>query len=200
MKNRFLPLIIVSFALLTGCTTKPPVVNPTPTPVVSPQSKVETVKLAGLLAKGSSVKCQIAKSDGADAISFVVKNKKTKAMGSSLSGGKGTGYMLNDTEYMYIWNDSENKGIKISLASPSSSPSTQYQDFSRDEVEQDYVKKGYTYTCEEAVIDDSEFVLPKDIVFSDLSAMMEQTKKLQVSPGKTPSAEQIEDMMKQYGQ
>lgn len=210
MKNLYLSLTIIFVVLLAGCTTKTSTtVQSTETPVTQEQSKAEVEsnakKFANAMSAGKSVKCVIAKADGSDSITFMVKGKKTKAMGTSLSGGKGTGYMLNDSEYVYIWNDSDKKGIKMSLAlaAPSGSPNAQYQDFGQEGVEKDYIEKGYTYNCNEESVADSEFVIPKDVTFSDMAALMEQTKKLQASPGKTPSAEdmkQIEEMMKQYQQ
>jgi hypothetical protein len=72
--------------------------------------------------------------------------------------------MLNDSQYLYIWNDADKKGTKMDLAKINSMASAsaitrEYQDFSREDVEQMYKDQGYTYTCEEKAVSDSEFGL-----------------------------------------
>jgi hypothetical protein len=114
--------------------------------------------------------------------------------------------MVNDSENIYIWNDADKKGFKMSLNAATeiasqSGVAKQYQDFSKEDVEKMYQEQGYTYNCLEASVADSEFVVPKDVVFSDMSAILEQTKKLQMAPGKTPSAADLknyQEMMKEY--
>lgn len=215
-KNYLSFTIIVSVLLLAGCTAKSTAPTGSVAPVQNPvgeQSQAElesnAKKMMRAMDKGGSITCVIAKTDGTDTITFKVKGKKTKAMGESFADGKGMGYMINDTENMYIWNDKDKEGIKLSLkaAVPSGSPvatNNQYEDFTKDDVEKEYEEKGYRYDCTEGAIADSEFVPPKTVIFTDTSKMMEESSRMmqQYNAGKTPSPaemKQYEETMKKYG-
>jgi hypothetical protein len=146
--------------------------SPTQAEALTPHQRI-----ARALTNGSGISCVIQKKDSMDTITFEGKGTKSRAYGTALSGGKGTGYLVNDGEYAYIWSEPEKKGVKISMKAASSMQ--QYQDFSSEATQKKYEDQGYTYECNEASIPDSSFVVPKSVVFSDLSTMMDSMKQYQ---------------------
>jgi hypothetical protein len=204
--------IIVTVAFLAGCTAKTPVatVTPEPTQLQSNKEVITTSqRISQAMLNNASMRCEIKKKDGSDVITYEIKGKKTKASGASLSGNKGTGYVLNDgSDYMYIWNSLEKKGVKMSLKTvdPSASPiaGQKYDDFSNEDTQKTYENQGYTYNCEEVSLADSIFVAPADVTFTDLSTMMDSMKQMQAPRGSSIPSEadqkkMIEDMKKLYG-
>jgi len=199
----------VVFAGCTSATVPDPNLKPTEAPVQQSNSSTDKntrLMMAAAEGKGSAT-CEISKDDGTEKMTFMMKGTKNKAMGASLSGGKGMGYMINDGNFAYIWSDQEKTGTKIDLkkAVATASNAPQYEDFSKEEVQKDYEEKGYTYNCSEANIADSEFVPPKNVEFVDMSQMMEQSTKMMqdVQGGKEPSEAEMkkyEEMMKQNEQ
>jgi hypothetical protein len=212
-KTNFSLPILVTVALLAGCTAKAPVatVAPEPTQLQSNKEMITTSqRISQAMLNNVSMKCEIKKKDGSDVITYEIKGKKTKASGASLSGNKGIGYVLNDGgEYMYIWNSLEKKGVKMSLKTtdPSASPMAgqKYDDFSNENTQKAYEDQGYTYDCEEVSLADSVFVAPADVTFTDLSKMMDSMKQMQVSPrgssipSEADQKKMIEDIKKMYG-
>jgi hypothetical protein len=201
-KNYFFHTIVLSGLLFGACSTKTanPVDNATP--VVNEKKMEETAaqKIASALSNNKSVVCEITKKDNSDMMMFEIKGKKSKVSGSSLSGGKGMGYMINDSENVYIWNDADKKGIKMnlkSLESTASAQSQQYSDFTKEDVQKQYEDLGYSYDCRDKDVSDSVFVAPSDVVFSDMSEMMNSVKEMQKNSqaGKTPSPAEINKMM-----
>jgi len=206
MKIKYLfPLIIIFVTFLVGCSAKTEGKSTsTPAATQKVEDKINltaTEKIANAIANNKSIKCEISKKDGKDSMTFEIKGKKSRASGSSLSGGKGTGYMLNDGEFMYIWNDIDKTGVKISLAmaSPSGStaPKQKYNDFTKEDIQKQYEEMGYKYDCNEAKIDDVDFVIPADVVFSDMSVMTKSIQDMQKNAqvDKTPTPEDLKKMM-----
>lgn len=88
--------------------------------------------------------------------------------------------MIQDGEYMYMWNGSQ--GTKMSIDSvPSASPtaSTQQTADLDSEVDMD---------CSNWSVDESMFEVPADVKFTDMSAMMEKMQEQTQKMPKTDSS------------
>ncbi len=202
MNKKYFSLSLIVLAVVFAGCTKPAAQN-SPEPGVEQNVSDQPVRkevitnqqrIAQAMANGTSVKCEMVKRDTNDTIVFEMKGTKSKASGAALSGGKGTGYMVNDGESVYIWNDADKKGVKMSLAAMPSGSAQQYQDFTKEEVEKSYQDLGYTYTCDEGVVADNSFVVPRDVTFTDMDAMMDSVKQMQ---GGSMSAEDQKKMMEE---
>lgn len=130
----------------------------------------------------------------------------------SASGDK-TQNIISDTEYMYSWDDSTKKGMKLKLTSMEDMKKSVEEkgqsvpSLTTDEDRKKYEDQGYTVNCSVKAIDDSEFVPPTDVTFTDTSAMMEQSKAMMQKAQSSMSPQtqeemqkQAEEMMKKYQQ
>lgn len=140
-----------------------------------------------------------------------MKDKKIKVTGITTAGEMKSQNMITDGTYMYTWDVSTKKGMKISLEGKDLAAETRQQaaapQLQSDEDKKKFEDEGYDVKCEVATIDDAEFVPPSDVTFSDLSSMMEQSKKMMVKPDDSLTPEeksaldkQTQEMMKQYQQ
>jgi hypothetical protein len=154
------------------------------------------------------------KTDGSSTMDYIIKGKKMKISGMEYQGKKNTnGSMISDGEFMYTWDDTSKTGMKIAIPKEEDvsklarEKGQEVPSFSTEEDKKKYEDQGYRVDCKELAVDDSVFVPPSDVKFSDLSSMMENSKKLMVKPNEMPSEEQqkamedqVKEMMKQYGQ
>ncbi|MDQ3099108.1 MAG: hypothetical protein M3Q44_05170 [bacterium] len=209
MNKKYFSLSLILFVVvLAGCASKNSETTPAPSSgQIEQPSQKEVItgqqRIAQAMTNGTGVTCTIQKKDGTDSITFEMKGKKSKASGASLSGGKGTGFMINDGEHAYIWNDVDKKGVKMSLKGISDTSPDSYQDFTNETTQKDYEAQGYTYNCTEASLADAVFIAPKDVIFQDLSALMDSSRQLQgdTPTGNPPTAaerQKLIDSMKQY--
>ncbi len=182
---------IVLTVALVGCTPKPApeaTIVPTPTPTQAPvvmqkEMILPQQRIAQAMANGTAMTCVITKNDSSEKITLEIKGKKSRAYGASLSGNKGMGYILNDGKTAYIWSEPDKKGLKMDLENATTSGSQQYEDFTKDEVWKKYQDNGYSYTCDDATFADSNFAVPKDVTFTDLSEMMKSINGMKLPSG-----------------
>ncbi len=131
------------------------------------------VSIKDLIAKGIPQKCTLEYSneDMASTSETWIKGRKYKQfmVVESPVSGKRSVYTVSDGVYIYTWEESAKTGNKIKIEeSEVDEPET--TDTSVD-VQMDDV---LDYKCAPAVITDSEFEIPSDIVFTDVNAELEK--------------------------
>lgn len=123
--------------------------------------------LKELIASGVSQKCTFSDdSSGAQTSGTVyVGSGKVRGDFSATSQGKVMGmHMIADGSEMHTWIDGMTSGFSMSMDATQSGTNTQ-QSFDSD--------KKIDYRCESWAVDASKFVLPSDITFQDVAAMMQ---------------------------
>jgi hypothetical protein len=125
------------------------------------------MSLKELIAGGVSQKCTF--SDASAGMptegTVYVGGGKVRGDFSATSQGKAMGmHMIADGATMHTWIDGMTSGFKMDMAASQSGTNTQ-QSFDSD--------KKIDYRCEPWAVDASKFVLPSDITFQDMAAMMQ---------------------------
>lgn len=177
-----LSFIGVSTLFLSACNPFAPTQENSDQPQTEIGTIEETQKLANAINNGESVVCTMTDTEG-NVAEYYVKGEKMKMMGQNISDGEKSGHMINDGEWMYIWEEGKTEGVKNKIPSKEEMEKVQKDseeylknipDFSDDESVQEYEDKGYTVKCNTQDISDGEFVPPTDVNFVDLEAQMQE--------------------------
>lgn len=211
-----LATVVTTSLILGGCTlpsflsrSNDSSATTAPTSETSTEAETAAAQIAQAMEKGSSLHCTAVNTDTNGSYDFYVKGKQFRMDGKMTTDSKvETYHAINDSEYLYSWNDSESKGVKMAIPSEEElkAQAEQYKeylntmpDLSNAQSVEEYENQGYSIDCQPAVIDDAQFVAPTTVEFQDMSSMMEQVK--QAMPSLTPEQQrQMQDAMKQFGQ
>lgn len=180
MKAKYLVLGLPALALvLAGC--KQQVAQ---TEEVQPEREMvsEAQEMSQAIKSGQPVICTMTGRDGA-VMTYQFKGGKMRADGMALAQTGTTGSMINDLAYIYSWQQGESQGIKIAVTpeTPEALPTGEVEptsavpqapDFSDEETIDDYESQGFTVDCNEQTVDDSVFVPPAEVTFTDPGALM----------------------------
>ncbi len=115
--------------------------------------------LKDLLTLGSQ-KCTFNAGTQSTGTVYVSSGKMKADFTISIAQGDITSHMLIDGETGYVWSDDSKGGIKmqINAVNPSATPNAKTMD----------VNKKYDYSCVPWTVNESFFVLPANITFSDI--------------------------------
>lgn len=139
--------------------------------------------IAGLIAAGKSVNCTMNYPDGQGSGSVYVSGKKVRGDFSVLAEGKEyKSSMIQDGDYAYLWSDADKKGTKIKVSGLGSGSAPTGANSQSQAVNLD---QQVDLKCSSEGVDASKFVVPSDVEFTDMSAMME---KVQQQSGQTPGS------------
>lgn len=205
--KKILPILLVG-ALLVGGAYYYQNSRPTDAPQTLIEQASEATQWAAAIASGKPTLCTMTK--GEEKMDYLIKGKKMKAtMVTLVESNKLTSYMLNDERYLYMWEDGQTVGTKMTIPSEEEAkkmaesakeyvnniPDTPNFDSESgfDNLEND----GYTIRCDGATATDADFVPPQSVKFTDLSEM---TKALP-SPNAAGEYDMkaLEEMAKKYG-
>ncbi len=171
-----------------------------------PQNPVDqmanAVELSAMMSTGQAGSCIITDTTNPEQgrMEVAVKGKKFVMKGSNFSvdaqdptqkSNPKIGYMLNDTEYTYVWEDQATTGMKMKAAEPASEQTPELQAATADlgpapatknQNPLDGLKADprYNITCQLTDVPDEMFMPPSTVNFMDLSqgianpAMMQQ--------------------------
>ncbi len=87
-----LALLLTSIVIFTACN------KIAPSPQTQSEVKIETENLEQLIASGKSVKCEVKKSDGSEAMMTYMMGKKIKTIGITSTDKTYQGMMISDGE------------------------------------------------------------------------------------------------------
>jgi hypothetical protein len=187
MKLKTTILLILLPILLAGCTLPGALKNNQPagsspaSPTAKQDAKQEGWSLKNALSLGQSVKCSYTTEQGE--VTTWVKDKKVKVegLGVSTTEKSGKGGMINDGEWIYIWNDADKSGMKYKLAAlvTDEQKNESVDEWKNPEKWANDVEGKYKTTCGPEVLSDNAFVPPSDITFKDLTESFEKMKELQ---------------------
>ena len=208
LSKKILLLTALSALTLTACQKKTAEIN-----LDGSQSPDEIRKEAGELANaiqsGKSIRCNMTNTVNNGQAEYILKGEKMKMTGTGFSENQQSGGMISDGTYIYTWDDITQKGVKMKAPDKETVESAQQEaeqmtrdvpDFSNDADLQKYEDSGYQINCNPEDVNDAEFMPPADVVFSDLSSLMEQIPQ-DVSEGMTKEQQQaLDEFMKQNDQ
>lgn len=212
MMKRHLTILAVSTVALSACI--PGLTKKTDAPAApqeqSAASKItEFAQLGAALATGKSVRCTITQDGSPTITQYMIKQKKMKMLANDPSKPDSAMAMITDGEVLYTWDTVKKVGTKFLIpkettAQPTNQP--EVPDFSNPTEQEKLAAEGFKINCDVASLDDSEFVPPSDVQFTDMSALLENAQKMAPAAGQVPSAadraameQQVQEMMKQYG-
>lgn len=167
-----LGMAALAVVVLAGCNNK----------TISSEDSVEDqMKAAEAMQAGTPMHCTMSGPDGS--METWVSGEKSKVYGTNVAmGSAGTGYMINDGEWVYMWQEGATEGTKIEVVDDEEEvveeeeveemPEAEVQDFDVQEMMDEF--KNYEYECKEERIPDSTFVPPSDVTFTDMMEQMEQ--------------------------
>ena len=174
----------------------------------------EVGEFAKAMESGKPTICIMKK--GEDSIEYMIKDKSMRMNSTTTikddDSGKTTttiGHMINDTKYLYMWDDKTKQGSKMAIPTEAESKEMaektkayqQNSDLSpKLESQSDYdnlKNEGYSIECKSGVVDESVFAPPTDVKFIDPSEMM-NALPVQDENGKFDMS-QIEEIKKKYG-
>ena len=149
--------------------------------------------------KGSQgVRCQL-DIDG-NQVSIVAKGEKMKISGQSvpINGQSQKSSIINDGQWIYVWSEEDQKGIKYPVESENQENS-ETETFSLKEIEKEWA--GYQYHCQPAKISDQEFIPPTEVDFLDIAAFTQQVEDLsqQADDNIQEMEEKIKEMQENFG-
>lgn len=171
MKQYFLPLVLSSF-LLSACGPSAQT-QVQPDQSVSPTTAQTSAKksLRDLLSLGIAQKCTYTNKLDNEVITgeIIFSGQKFRQNYVTKIDGKETkGSVLSDGTNIYMWSD-DNKTSGITMKIDTTSQDPNNKSFDMDQ--------SYDYNCVPTTVSASDLNPPKDVTFSDLSALQDQMKK-----------------------
>lgn len=126
--------------------------------------------IASLLAAGKNVSCTMTNPDGKGTGAIYVSGKKVRGDFTTMTdpSKEFKSSMIQDGEYAYMWSDADKKGTKFKVSAiptptPNSASTTDAVDINQE----------VDMNCSTWTVDPSKFIVPADVQFTDMSAMME---------------------------
>lgn len=153
--------------------SQPTVTNNT----ASPASQDSTIKgsIQSLLSAGKNVKCEIAMPDsGAKGTTYVSGDKIRNDFTVKVGQTEMMTHMVKEGDYMYMWQDGTSQGTKIKFDMNSPKPSAVSTQEAQAQIAN--LDKQVDMNCAAWSVDNTKFDIPKNVVFNDMSQMMNSVK------------------------
>lgn len=228
-KSKFsLLLLLLSFALFTGCIPKSSTSEDVSTEVPNDQSVGEQArewqKVSQAITNGQSVKCLMTEVQTGTQTRYYLKDKFSRYDRDPDATQANQASFLTDGEMIYTWNNQTKQGFKMLATEPSVSPlpdesqqPEEAPDFTNEETWSQYQQMGYSIACNVEELDPSLFIPPAEVKFTDMSQVLNQFQGLDPALNQEQvreqtriqdpeqadeqqlNQEQIQQMLKQYG-
>ncbi len=167
------------------------------------KNEQKNLSLRNVFGRGDAYKCSYQIQDAE--VTVYAKGQKMRVEGMSLdNNGQGSGGMINDGEWIYIWNDENKEGMKYNLKTleelNQEVESEEVENYQNPEEWAKQVEAEYEVKCEPTAISDSRFNPPENVEFKDLTEMLQKAQDLQQtipspnSQGQMPEGVDQEDM------
>jgi len=146
-----------------------------------------TGSLKSLLGVGKSVTCFISYSEeegGGKGTVYVSDKKMRGDFTTKVDDKEVVSHMISDGAYSYIWSGDQKEGIKVKIDESVKVTGTQEQE-KNTEVQNTELDKEGDLNCTPWAVDNSKFIPPTDVKFTDFS---ETLKQVQVTGGPTQSS------------
>lgn len=166
-----LSLLLPATIILGGCTI--PFLN---IQIGEPTAVEEAATLARIMETGGSAECTITSLEDNSSTRMILSGKKMKIVG--MNTGQGSGTMINDSVYTWIWSEGQTTGYKTKIQELDQPSEDLETSTDIDDVAQTYEDDSkYKLDCNQRTVLDSEFVPPTNINFIDASQMIQQTQE-----------------------
>ncbi len=142
-----------------------------------PEQVTKASSLKDLIALGTSQKCTFS-SEGSEGTMYVAGGKSRGDFSTTAAGSTSKGHMMFDGKMSYVWMDGQTQGYKMSLDSVDGNKPTNAPTNTPTQSGVDYDKQ-MDYSCEKWSADNSMFVLPSNVEFLDIAAMMDSSKMME---------------------
>lgn len=156
---------------------QPSVSNSTEASDDAPQS------LKDLMATNRPMKCEFSNNNDVGIV-YVANGKVRGDFTTSANGQTMQAHMITDSETSYTWIEGMKTGYKISISAAGQEATTN----TNVAQEQFNTDQKLDYRCDGWSADASIFILPSDVEFNDLSAMMPTTGSVNVNTNAQGSA------------
>ena len=154
--------------------------------------------LVDALLGNDTMKCSY--SDERGEVSFWAKSGKMRAEGASFGlQGDQKGGMINDSEYLYIWQDDDKSGIKykLSVFEDTDSPDTSQPAQIDPQAWAQSIQGRYEYSCNAVNENDNIFTPPSDVEFKDMTQLLEKAEEFSQTFSDTDSQEELNEKMEE---
>lgn len=146
--------------------------SPESNTVAGTQTSAAPMSLKDLFTAGVSQTCTFSNNDGASSGKIYLTAGHMRGDFTSTSNGETvTSHMITDGTTSYVWTDNPLQGFKMSFASMTSASSSSGSATASHPGSPD-VNQPTNFSCTPGSVDQSEFTLPTNVTFQDLSAMM----------------------------
>jgi len=151
------------------------------------------------------LKCEIKVEENKKVVVYI-KGKKQRVEGVGYEGDE-QGVMINDGQYVYIWNEDKKEGVKYSLAAVEIEAEKTLSEEQKSPEEWIKEYEEYKPDCKATLVSDEIFVPPSDVVFQDLDELFKSLEKIEedlptsgMAPeeAEMPSQEEIEKLIKEF--
>ncbi len=152
--------------------------NETPEEALQKPSMIRTIKEA--MEMGGQMRCTYTSGEGTAAVTSTVLVAGEQFYTQVVTSGVTTS-ALYDGKTQYVWTNGSTEGMKMTKACLENFQSSIPQDTASKQVPADYrdmLETALNVQCAPIETNPLETILPKDVVFSDQCAMMEQSKKM----------------------
>lgn len=167
------------------------------------KNEQKNLSLKDVFGRGDAYMCTYKAQDSE--VTVYAKGEKLRVEGMSLDATtQGSGGMINDGEWIYIWNDENKEGMKYNLEVlkelNQDVESEEVENYQNPEEWAKEVENEYDVKCEPTAISDNRFSPPENVDFKDLTEMLQKAQDLQESipspnpQGQMPEGVDQEDM------
>lgn len=173
MNNKvvFLVVAIVFLAVVVGAFF---VFRQKPVAVTSPEQMISGEEAIGNMEEifnlGKNFKCEANTSDG-QKITMYAYGQKIKVVMLMPDSEKNQLVTLYDGKTLYGWQSNQKEGTKFAI-----NPQDYFKPAPTEAVQEDESKK-LSYKCRTWVVDPHEFDLPHEIIFQDMTGIMQEAQK-----------------------
>lgn len=152
--------------------------QPASTPTLSGNQETVSASLAQLMAMGQSYSCTFEATDETVTTSGTVYVAGDGRMnGAFLSTGMGdepiTSYVINDGDYYYNWSSDSMEGFQTKIEADDTASVGDEPEYSGETADDGSSDAAYDFECAPWRVDNSLFVPPSNITFTDISAQMD---------------------------
>lgn len=141
-------------------------IQPVQVTTVSPEKAVNQSAISEIFQKAKDSSCEVLSYTTGSRTQMYINGKNIRVMTQSKDGQDGQ--IISDGDWFYIWT-SQNKGIKISTGSATDSAQKLVQSFTALDAKS-------IVNCVDWEVDKSQFELPKEVVFTDLTKQISNFK------------------------
>lgn len=215
-KKIMLATTLTTALLVSGCTL--PFLNqaettPTPAPDSATSEETAARQIMAAMENGESLHCTASNQDQTAIYDYYLQGKRFRLDGTVTTETTQVYHAISDSEYLYSWSESQDKGFKMRVPTEEEIAEQQdkYQDymkntpnFSSEEAIAQYEDEGYNFNCTPTPVDESRFVPDASVEFQDFTSMMDSSmtdSAMEAMPSLTPEQqEQLNEVMKKMGQ